>query len=233
MAEIKHVGRIKSTNKKCVVAYRTLPGDAYNCLIVPTESIPDAYHDSLLNLVESNAAQTSYELAEALARTNFPDGTIMLSSLHALGKLVKVPTDQVEMLPAPGVSIQLDELNQLIAAQRGIPVDELSIKPKTEEELANEPDPYTWNIGLDVRRYGGVALNEVHDVEKSIKDAHFAIVLDFGKLKKSGFEPKSDIMTSREEAKKGSKLDPSQSDEEIKKRNITRNNFRKRSIYFN
>lgn len=153
MAEIKHVGRIKSTNKKCVVAYRTLPGDAYNCLIVPTESIPDAYHDSLLNLVESNAAQTSYELAEALARTNFPDGTIMLSSLHALGKLVKVPTDQVEMLPAPGVSIQLDELNQLIAAQRGIPVDELSIKPKTEEEPQQknevQSNPETPSVVLD------------------------------------------------------------------------------------
>jgi len=128
MAGIKHVGRIIATNKKCVVAYRTLPGDAYNCLVIPTESIPEQYHDALLNLVESNTGQMAYELAEALARSNFSDGTIMLSALHALGKLVKVPTDQIEMLPYPGSAIVLSELNQLIASQRGVPVDELALK---------------------------------------------------------------------------------------------------------
>ena len=37
--------------------------------------------------------------AEALARTNFPDGSIMLAKLHVEGKLTKVATDEVEMLP--------------------------------------------------------------------------------------------------------------------------------------
>jgi len=50
--ELKHIGRVKATNKKCVVAYRTLPGDAYSCLIVPTENMPDIFHDALINLVE-------------------------------------------------------------------------------------------------------------------------------------------------------------------------------------
>ena len=136
MSELKHVGRIISTGKKCMVAYRTIPGDAYNCLIIPTESLQDEYHDALVNLVEGNTAQSSYEFAEALARTNFSDGSIMLSVLHTQGKLIKVPTDNVEMLPRPGVSIVLSELNQIIAQQRGISIEELSIQsPAKQDEI--------------------------------------------------------------------------------------------------
>lgn len=134
MSDIKHIGRIIATGKKCIVAYRTLPGDAYNCLIIPTESLPDVFHDALINLVESNTGQSANEFAEALARTNFPDGSIMLSALHTQKKMIKVPTDQIEMLPRPAVSIVLSELNQIIAEQRGIPVDELSIQPSFKKE---------------------------------------------------------------------------------------------------
>lgn len=135
MAELKHVGRVIATGKKCIVAYRTLPGDAYNCLIVPTENLPDSYHDAIINLVESNGGQEAYEFAEAMNRSTFPDGSTMLPSLHAKGRLIKAPTDQIEMLPATGISIVLSELNQLIAEQRGIAVDELSLKPSESEQI--------------------------------------------------------------------------------------------------
>lgn len=135
---IKHVGRVKATGKKCLVAYRTLPGDAYNCLIVPTENLPDSYHDALINLVESAAGQEAYEFAEAMARMTFPDGSTMLPALHTQGRLVKVPTDAIEMIPSTSVSIQLSELNQIIAEQRGIPVDELSVKPDVKETQKTE-----------------------------------------------------------------------------------------------
>ena len=131
--ELKHVGRVIATNKKCIVAYRTLPGDAYNCLIVPTENMPDIYHDAIINLVESGAGQDSYEFAEVLDRTQFPDGSRMLPWLHVNNRLIKAPTSAIEMTPRAGVSIQLSELNQIIAEQRGVAVDELSIKPTTGE----------------------------------------------------------------------------------------------------
>ena len=136
--ELKHVGRIKATGKRCIVAFRTLPGDAYNCLIVATEGLDDQYHNAIINLVESPAGQQSYEFAEAMDRTQFPDGSRMLPSLHAKGKLIKIGTDQIEMIPAPGVSVLLSELNQIIAEQRGIPVDELSIKPDHAEQARAE-----------------------------------------------------------------------------------------------
>jgi hypothetical protein len=132
--ELKHVGRVIATGKKCLVVYRSLPGDAYNCLIVPTESLPDSYHDAIINLVESAAGQDSHELADVMTRTNFPDGSIMLAALHAQRRLVKAPTDAIEMLPQLGVSIVLSELNQLIAEQKGIAVDDLAIKSNIGEK---------------------------------------------------------------------------------------------------
>lgn len=135
---LKHVGRIKATGRKCLVAFRTLPNDAFNCLIILTESLTPSYHDALINLVESPAAQNAGEFAEVLARAIFPDGSTMLPSLHAKGMLIKVGTDLIEMLPNNQTSILLSELNQAIAEQQGISVQDLAMKdPNQSAEIKN------------------------------------------------------------------------------------------------
>ena len=127
MPDIKHVGRMKANGKKVVVAYRTLPGESDSALVVLTETLSPEQHDALIGLVESNAGQNSYEFAEALARTRFPDGRVMLNELHYTKKLVKVKTSEVEMLPNIHASIELAQLNQIIAEQRGISVNDLAL----------------------------------------------------------------------------------------------------------
>jgi hypothetical protein len=136
--ELKHVGRVVGTGRKCLVAYRTLPGDSSNCLIVPTEGLTDAQHDAIINLVNSTAGQDANEFAEVMARTNFPDGSIMLANLHVNGKLIKVPTGQIEMTPNTQMKILLSELNQIIADQRGVPVDNLAIALSTKDDKKSE-----------------------------------------------------------------------------------------------
>ena len=138
MADLKHVGRIVSTGRKCLVAYRTLPGESDHCLVVQTENLPDEQHNALINLVESGSGQESGEFAEVLARANFPDGSIMLAALHTQGKLTKVPTSQVEMLPNFNVKINLAELNVLIAQQNNVAVDDLAIKSSTAKVEVKE-----------------------------------------------------------------------------------------------
>ena len=153
MADLKHVGRIVSTGRKCLVAYRTLPGESDHCLVVQTENLPDEQHNALINLVESGSGQESGEFAEVLARANFPDGSIMLAALHTQGKLTKVPTSQVEMLPNFNVKINLAELNVLIAQQNNVAVDDLAIKsPTSKVEIkevgsVNEMPAETSDIG--------------------------------------------------------------------------------------
>ena len=160
--ELKHVGRVIATGKKCLIAYRTLPGDAYSCLVVPTENLPDSYHDALINLVESNAGQSADEFAEALDRTQFPDGSRMLPALHAQGRLVKVPTNQVEVLPTNSTSIILSELNQIIADQQGIAVDELSIKSSKEVEKTE--------VKSDPIKTTSASVNEPEVLETIVED---------------------------------------------------------------
>lgn len=129
MPALKHVGRMVKNRRKVAVAYRTLPGDANSCLVVPTESLSADEHDSIIRLIESNAGQTANELADAMTRAVLPDGRNMLAWFHQSGKLVKVPTTDVEMIPDNQTSILLNELNKIIAEQRGVSVDDLAITP--------------------------------------------------------------------------------------------------------
>lgn len=132
-ANLKHVGRIKTTGRRCLVVFRTLPNDAFNCLIIQTESLTPDYHDQLISLVESAAAQSANEFSEVLARSMFSDGSTMLPSLHVKGLLTKVPTDLVEMLPNMQTTILLADLNQAIAEQQGVSVQDLAMRGSPKE----------------------------------------------------------------------------------------------------
>lgn len=163
MQSLKHVGRIKATNKKVLVAYRTLPGDAYSALVIPTENLPDEMHNAIINLVESPAAQEAYEFAEALDRTQFPDGSRMLPNLHSTGRLLKVSTSEIEMTPTLSVSVLLSELNQIIAEQRGVAVDDLCIAPGSQDKPKAKPEaePAPKN---DVAKTTSASVNETESV---------------------------------------------------------------------
>jgi len=126
MANLKHVGRLTTNNRRLIVAYRVLPGDPDNCLVVHTESLDSADHDDLIKLVESNAGQSEDHLAIAMARTQLQDGRNMLSGFHTTGKLVKVPTEIVELTPNNQSSVNLKELNEMIAQQQGVTVADLA-----------------------------------------------------------------------------------------------------------
>ena len=164
MQSLKHVGKMSGTNKKVLVAYRTLPGDAYSALVVPTENMPDEMHNAIINCVESPAAQESYEFAEALDRTQFPDGSRMLPHLHSKGRLIKVPTDQVVMTPTIGVSLQLSELNQIIAEQRGIAIDDLHIQPNGSEIVEVASAKELKSPVADVARTTSASVNQEPEV---------------------------------------------------------------------
>tara|TARA_B110000503_G_scaffold68570_1_gene107051 strand:+ start:5171 stop:5773 length:603 start_codon:yes stop_codon:yes gene_type:complete len=125
---LKHVGRIKSNKRKVCVAYRTIPGDAESAVIVTTENLEAGDHDALMRLIESNTGQTANELADAMMRTQLPDGSNMLARFHATGKMMKVATKDIEMVPDNKTVINLAELNQVIATQKGVSIEDLAIK---------------------------------------------------------------------------------------------------------
>ena len=132
---LKHVGRIKNNKRKVAVAYRTLPGDAHSCVVVTTENLMGDEHDSLMKLIESNAGQTANELADAMTRAVLPDGRNMLRAFHTTGKMIKVPTSSVQMQPDSQTLIDLSELNEIIAKQKGVSIEDLAI---TENRKINK-----------------------------------------------------------------------------------------------
>jgi hypothetical protein len=131
MENLKHIGKFTATGRKVLVAFRTLPGESDSALVVQTESLTPDQHDSIMKLVESPAGQNAYEFAEVLARAYFPDSGVMLNSLHQSGKLTKVKTSQITMTPNTQTVVGLDQLNQIIAEQRGISVNDLALGNQT------------------------------------------------------------------------------------------------------
>jgi len=140
----KHVGKMKNNSARIAVVYRTLPGDPHSALVVGTNGLTDAYHDSLMSLIDSDAGQQANELADVLAVRRFPDGTVMLQYMHANGHLKKVPTKIVLMTPNSQTSTPLDELNNIIAEQKGVKLEDLAVtdgsvkeesKPVLKEEI--------------------------------------------------------------------------------------------------
>ena len=136
---LKHVGRIKSNKQKVVVAYRTIPGDSSHAVVVNTVTLGADEHDALMTQVESEAGQSAYEFAEMMARATLPDGRNMLHAFHQTGKMMKVAVDTVEMQPDHKTVMPLTELNELIAQQRGVTIDELAIAPDVPVKPTAQP----------------------------------------------------------------------------------------------
>ena len=136
---MKHVGKMKNNSARVAVVYRTLPGESASALVVGTTGLPDAYHDALMAIIESEAGQQANELADILATRRFPDGEVMLSWLHNRNQLKKVPTNLVLMTPNSQTQIPLNDLNQIIADQKGVSVDDLAVTDGTQKkESANK-----------------------------------------------------------------------------------------------
>jgi len=141
---MKHVGRMKNNSARVAIAYRTVPGDPHSALVIGTQGLGDSYHDTLMSLIESDQGQQANELAEVLAVRRFPDGSVMLGYLHSNGHLKKVPTANVLVTPDSQTQIALNELNLLIAKQKGVDLEDLAVsdgspkRPKTTKKVQVE-----------------------------------------------------------------------------------------------
>lgn len=196
MKTMKHIGRIKNTGDKIIVAFRTVPGESDKALIVHTATLPDSYHDTLMKLVESDQGQDAFEFGEIMFTRNFPDGRPMLLALQQSGRLQKVATDHVVMTPTPVSEINLSQLNVAIAEQKNCTVDELcnfvsggprtidsspskSVQEKTEEIQETAP--------VLAQASDNAALSD-KDIAKSYRSQADALYKEAARLRKQADE---------------------------------------------
>lgn len=192
---MKHVGKMKNNNAKVVIVYRTLPGDPNSALVVGTSNLGEAYHNALMNLIQDPSGQQANEFADILAVRSFPDGNNMLAWLHNRNQLKKVPTSDVLVTPTPQTSISLDELNVLIAEQKGVKVEDLAI---TDGKKVNSTEKIT----------------SVVEKSKDKEETKVAVVeeqaIDISKMSATELRSKADALFKQAQQlrKKAEELDP-------------------------
>ena len=144
---MKHVGMLKTTGTKVIIAYRTLPDDPYSSLVIDRDAMLPFEEDIIEGLLESKDGQDSFEFAHILGRHKMPledsqnpmvqdlatsvQGVSVLEYLHTNGKLLKQATENVMVTEEGADAVQLDNLNEMIASQRGVDLAGLSIQPDT------------------------------------------------------------------------------------------------------
>lgn len=109
---IKHIG--KHGDRKVAVAFKQVPDEDHMSLVIYTEVLQSAMHDSIMKVIESPAGQEAKDFGDALFRNLFSDGRPMLETLHKEGMIKKVPSSQILMTPNASSHIRLDELNKIM-----------------------------------------------------------------------------------------------------------------------
>jgi hypothetical protein len=134
----KHIGELVDGGAKVVIMYKTVPGEADNCLVVGTKFLPDMYHNALMKAVESEGGQQAEEFADYANRQTFPDGTNMLAMMHNDNFIKKFKTKEIMVTygTGPDGRILLNKLNELIAKEKGVSVKDLAKDPDATEKKA-------------------------------------------------------------------------------------------------
>jgi ABC-type Zn uptake system ZnuABC Zn-binding protein ZnuA len=173
-----------------------VPGEAESCLVVLTESLSAEEHDSFMKVIESNAGQTAVELADAMNRSTLPDGRNMFIAFHKFGKIQKYPTKDIEMTPDMVSSVNLAELNQIIADQKGVTIHELAGGAQPEDPKPAE-DLYTAQTEAENYASDGVLSDE--DLAAQYRSQADALFKEAKKLREQAEEL---VPTKRKTTKK-------------------------------
>lgn len=112
MAFMKHVG--KHGDRKVCILFRQVPGEDHMALIVYPETLQAHWQQAIQGVLESDIAQQSDELADALHRNFLPDGRAILETLHQERMIKKVRTSDIIVTPTAQSKIRLDELNKML-----------------------------------------------------------------------------------------------------------------------
>lgn len=116
----KHVGLYK--DKRCVVVLQ-LPEDPSSVHVIDTDSLPDRFHQDLMDIVEMPESQNSQWLGDVLCRRMLNDGSNALKTFYANQYIQVVSVNDVVMTPRPNQHVPLRMILEAMGIQQ--PVEEL------------------------------------------------------------------------------------------------------------
>ena len=141
--KIKHIGKLKDGGAAVAIIFRTVPGEPKNCLVIGPKFLDENYQTTFMKALESAEGQSAFELGHHLMKSRFSDGIEILPFLHQNNFIKKMPTENIIVTMGIGNAgeVSLDELNELIAKQKGISVDELSLLDQPKIAKTDAPKP--------------------------------------------------------------------------------------------
>ena len=171
---IKHIG--KHGDRKVAIVFREVPGEEHMALVVYPETLPIAFHDAIMKVIESPVGQQADNLGDALFRSLLSDGRPMLQTLHTEGMIKKVQAKQVTVTPGGNSTVNLDEMNGII---RKMKMGEDAIREMAELDAnkgytgkARRRDDYGREVGAPIpQRMAEVAGS---DAAKALDDQAIA-----------------------------------------------------------
>lgn len=112
MAFLRHIG--KHGDRKVAILFRQVPNEDHMCLVIYPETLPAAWHDAIMKVLESEKGQQAEEFGEALHAAMLPDSRLILETLHNERMIKKIRTADVIVTPNSEAKIRLDELNKML-----------------------------------------------------------------------------------------------------------------------
>jgi len=140
----KHVGKIASTDSRCVIAYMQIPGREDHALVIPTDSLPPRIEQAVMDLLESNEGQSEATLGNVLGRRILENGKSVLQALHESGYLKPVPVSNILMLPSPNMPFPLEQI--LKDMGKSVPQN---TAPRFADAAMQKYNPHTANQSAD------------------------------------------------------------------------------------
>lgn len=139
----RHIGYINNTGSPVVVVAMENPKHLGHALVIQTDTLPDQFHEYLMDSLESTAGQQSVDFYKFLEKRPSPDTNInLLESLARRNMIREEPTSNVILTPRRGDRYPL---NEVLEGMKGGPqtksgTTEINNKADSHEEktaLAN------------------------------------------------------------------------------------------------
>lgn len=162
----RHVGYVKSTGSPVVIVAMSNPNHPGYALVTQTDTLPDQFHEYLMDAVESSAGQGTINFYEFMDRRPSPDHNLtLLRSFNARGLIREELTSNIMMTPTPTQAIELDDLLAAITGKK---------QPSTKtgvSEINRNADDAEERIALATNLIGQANMLEA-DAKKKREEAY-------------------------------------------------------------
>lgn len=147
----RHIGRLTNTGSTVVVIMNQIEGKEDHALVVESDTLPPKFRDEFADMINSQDAQQTPDLANLLHRRIFGStGRSMLSDLHNEGHLRTEPITNVTMLVTKKDVMPLVDIVNAIRLQTGKnPIKKAEDQKTVPQEQLKTNEENSQSVSLD------------------------------------------------------------------------------------